>query len=515
MIKSGKALTENISASNKRIAKNALFLYFRLLFTLSIGLYTSRLVLNILGIVDYGIYNVVGGVVAIFAFLQAALSGSTTRFLNVYMVEDIKKLKTVFNTALIMHGILAIVVITLAETVGLWFVINKLTIPQDRMYISLFVYQFSVLSTVMLIMKIPYDATIIAHEKMNFYALFSIFQAILSLITIFIVKYLPYDKLFVYGGLVLAVSTIITIIVKRYCNKVFSESQFSFLFDKKIFKDMISFFGWDLYGNMSVVLRIQGGNIIQNIFFGPIVNASVAIVSQVQNGLLALGSNLVLAAKPQIIQSYSRKEFDRMFDLLSKGTRLGFYLVLIVSLPLVFYPKYVLNLWLGQVPVYADKFLTLSLLSSIIAMSFSLLIPIIHATGKMFIISFITGSIYLMYLPAVYLLFKFGYNPVSAYYLNFAVVILAGIVNLYIVQKYIPQFRVIDFFKKVLLKLYFIFTISYYIGGFLHQSSHLHPIFSMMVIALFIIVLILVIGVSKEERRYLSKVFTSYIRRII
>lgn len=508
-------MTENISTSNKRIAKNALFLYFRLLFTLSIGLYTSRLVLNILGVVDYGIYNLVGGVVAIFAFLQAALSGSTTRFLNVYMVEDLKKLKTVFNTALIMHSILAIVVLVLAETIGLWFVINKLTIPQDRMYISLFVYQFSVVSTVILIIKIPYDATIIAHEKMKSYALFSIFQAILSLIIIFIVKYLPYDKLFIYGGLVLSISILITVIVKTYCNKTFPESEFIFLFDKIIFKDMVSFFSWDLYGNMSVILMIQGGNILQNIFFGPIVNASVAIVSQAQNGLLALGGNLVLAAKPQIIQSYSRKEFDRMFDLLSKGTRLVFYLVLVVSLPLVFYPKYILNLWLGQVPVYADRFLALSLLSSIIAMSFSLLNPIIHATGKMFSISFITGSIYLMYLPVVYLLFRAGYNPISAYYLNFAIVILAGVVNLYIVQKYIPQFRVIDFFRKVLFRLYFIFMISYGAGHILYKNTSMSPIVSMMIMALFIIISVLIIGVNRKERMFLLSAFTSYIRRII
>lgn len=515
MVKSGKILTENIPTSNRRIAKNALFLYFRLLFTISIGLYTSRLVLNTLGIVDYGIYNVVGGVVAIFAFLQGALSGSTTRFLNVYMVEDVEKLKTVFNTALIIHGMLAVIVTILAETAGLWFVINKLTIPQDRMYMSLFVYQFSVFSTVMMIIKIPYDATMIAHEKMKFYALFSIFQAILNLIIIFIVKYLSYDKLFIYGGLVLVVSTTITILVKKYCNKVFSESQFNFLFDKKIFKEMLSFFGWDLYGNMSVVLRIQGGNIIQNIFFGPIVNASVAIVNQAQNGLLALGSNLVLAVKPQIIQSYSRKEFDRMFDLLNKGTRLGFYLILVVSLPLTFYSKYILELWLGQLPIYADRFLTLSLLSSIIGMSFSLLNPIIHATGRMFSISFITGSIYLIYLPVLYLCLKGGYNPVSAYYLNFAIVIIAGFVNLYIVQKYIPQFRITDFLNKILLRLYLIFLIAYFAGYMVQQNTNLHPIISILIIAFVTIIIIIIIGVNKVERKYLSIALISYIKRII
>ena len=506
---------EITSSSNKRIAKNTLFLYFRLLFTLAIGLYTSRLVLQVLGVEDYGIYNVVGGVVAIFSFLQGALSGATTRFLNISMVEDLKKLKAVFNTALIMHFVLALLVFILAETIGLWLVYNKLTIPDNRFDVALIVYQFSIVSIMITIIQIPFDATIIAHEKMNVYAYLSILQAVLRLSIIFVVKYLPYDRLLVYAFLILIVSIITRLLSQIYCRRNFMETHFSFLFDKKIFKRMVSFFGWDLYGNMSVVLKLQGVNILQNVFFGPIINASVAIVNQAQGGLTSLSSNFTLAVKPQMIQSYSRSDYDRMYTLLGQGTRLSFYLMLIVSLPFVFYSEYILRIWLGEVPKYADVFLKLSLLSSILGVSFSLLGIIIHATGRMFRISIITGSIHLLSLPASYLLFKIGYNPIAPYYLNFIVTVLAGITNLYIVQNYVPYFRVSRFFKDILFLLYTVYTASL-IGGYLIISNiNLHPIIEMLTIVVFTFLCVIFIGITEKERRFLIKTVKRRINLII
>ena len=507
-------MTESSSTSNKRIAKNTFFLYFRLVFTLLLGLYTSRLVLDVLGVVDYGIYNIVGGVVAIFAFLHGSLSGATTRFLNVSMVEDVKKMKAVFNTALIMHFILAVFVLILAETIGLWLLYNKLSIPANRFDISLVVYQLSVISIMVSIIQIPYDAAIIAHEKMNVYAYLSILDAILKLAVIFIVKYLNYDNLLFYAILILVVSILTRLISQIYCRRNFLETRFSFLFNKQIFKKMSVFFGWDLYGNMSVVLRMQGVNILQNIFFGPIVNASVAIVNQAQGGLMALGGNFTLALKPQIIQSYSRKDYNRMYSLLCQGTRLVFFLTLVVSLPIVFHTKYILGLWLNEVPLYADVFLKLSLLSTIIAISFSLLNIIIHATGRMFGISFITGSVYLFSLPIVYYFFKMGYNPTAPYYLNFFVVILTGIVNLYLVQKYIPYFKVKIFFKDVLLRLYLIFFMSLLIGFTLTKYLLIHPLVIMLMISVGAILSFILIGLRKGELIFIVNVIKENLNKI-
>lgn len=492
-----------IKNSNKRIAKNTLFLYIRLVFTLFIGLYASRLILDTLGVVDYGIYNIVGGVVATLSFLHSSLSGATTRFINIHMNDNPVKLNIIFNTAKTMHILLAIIVFIFAETLGLWFVYNKLNIPDARFSVALVVYQISVISVLVSIIQVPYDATIIAHERMNVYAVFSILQAILNLAAIIVLEYLPYDKLLSYSCLILIISVFTRFAVQNYCRHNFKESKFNFLFDRKVFKEMTSFFGWDLYGNMSVILRVQGINVLQNMFFGPIINASVAIVNQAQNGVLSLGNNLALAAKPQIIQSYSRENFERMFSLLSQGTRLSFYLVLIASLPLVFNTKYILQLWLGQIPDYADTFLKLSLLSSIISMSFMLLIPVIHATGKVFAISFLTGSIYLLSVPITYLLFQLGFNPIAPYYINFFVVIFSGLMNLFIVQKYISNFSVLRFFLTVLLRLYTVFLLSLILSFLITNYLDIHPFLSIIATIFTTFIVILSIGLKAEERYHI------------
>lgn len=498
-------MSESLKNSNKRIAKNAIFLYLRLLFTLIIGLYTSRLVLNTLGVVDYGIYNIVGGVVAALTFLQSSLGGATTRFINIHMIESINKLRVVFNTALIMHIMLAVIVFILAETIGLWLVYNKLTIPDDRFSVALITYQLSIVSVLVSIIQIPYDATIIAHEKMNIYAYFSITQATLNLAIVIIVQYSSFDKLLSYAALVLIVFIITRVLVHVYCRRNFDETKFSFIFEKKIFKEMTAFFGWDLYGNMSIVFRLEGINILQNIFFGPIINASVSIVNQAQNGLLSLGNSLNLAVKPQVTQSYARNDLDRMLYLLDQGTRLAFYLVLIASLPIIFNAEFILNIWLGQIPRYSPIFLELSLITSVIGMSFSLLTPVIHATGKMAAISIITGSIYLISLPLTYFLFKIGLSPVAPYYLHFIVVILAGLSNLYIVQTTVIGFSAIIFFKKVLFRMYIVFMISLAFGYLIKHYLYLHSIVSIIFILITTTFIIGFIGFSTEERKQLFK----------
>lgn len=506
-------MTQSHSTQNKKIAFNTLFLYFRLLFTLGLGLYASRLILSTLGVTDYGIYNVVGGVVATFTFLQSALSGSTTRFLNVYMVKEIEKLKSVFSTAFYMHFILAILVLFFAETLGLWFVSNKLNIPTERYDIALIVYHLSVASVLISIIQIPYNAAIIAHEKMNIYAIFSILQALLKVLAIFIVEYASLDKLLNYAALILAVSILTTLFTQIYCWKHFSETRFSLLFNKQVFRGMSSFFGWDLYGNMSVVLNIQGTNILQNIFFGPVINASVSIVAQAQGGLLALGNALVLASKPQLIQSYTNHDFKRMSDILHQGTRLCSYIVFLFSLPVIIYSDYILNIWLGSVPIYSSIFLKLSLLSAIITMSFALLVPVIHATGKMFRISFITGNIYLLSLPCTFFLFKSGLSPVATYYVNCLVAVAAGLTNLFIVKKLINNFKVFSFIKNTLLRVYSVYFICFPIAYATYSYIDLHPIICMAIIMIATFSIILIVGINKNERSSILKTMGTKLKR--
>lgn len=493
-------------SSNKIIAKNTLFLYFRTLFTLGIGLYTSRIVLDVLGVLDYGIYSIVGGVVGVFSFMHAALSGTTTRFLNISKVDDIQKLKTVFNTSIILHFCLAIFILILAETIGLWLFYNKLVIPENRIDIAFWVYQVSVVSILFTIMQIPYDAIIIAHEKMNIYAYLSILESFLKLVIAVGISFISLDRLLWYAILILILSISIRLVYQLYCRRNFEESRFNFIFNKEVFKQMISFFSWDLYGNMCLVFRLQGTNILLNMFFGPIVNASVAIVGQFQGGLMSLSSNFTLAAKPQMIQSYAGKDYERVFLLLKQGTKLSFYLVMIFSIPLSFNSKFILELWLNEVPPYADQFLQLSLIASVLSVSFSLFNPIIHATGKVFLNSFVTGTIYLLSLLIIYVLFKYGFSPVTPYYVIFFIVLLVGVTNLFIVQKYLPEFNAMSFVKTVLIKMYFIYILL--IGlGFL-QSIYLpiHPILSMFILFILSCGIVLIFGLTKKERYRTSNI---------
>jgi len=477
-----------------------LFLYFRTLFKLGIGLYTSRLVLDILGVVDYGIYSIVGGVVGVLSFMHVALGGATTRFLNISKIGDIKNLRIVFNTSIILHFCLAVVILILAETLGLWFFYNKLVIPADRIDIGFWVYQVSVASILFTIMQIPYDAAMIANEKMSIYAYFSILESFLKLVVIIVVSFISLDKLLWYAILILILSIGIRLIYQVYCRRNFEECKFIFLFDKEVFKKMFSFFGWDLYGNMCVVFRIQGTNVLTNVFFGPVINASVAIVGQLQGGLMSLSSNFTLAAKPQMIQSYAGKDYDRLFVLLKQVTKLSFYLILVFSIPLAFNAKFILELWLKEVPPYADLFLQLSLLASILSVSFQLLIPIIHAIGKMFLISIVTGSIYLLSLPTVYLFFENGFGSEIPYYIGFFVVIFTGLTNLFIVQKYISEFNAATFIKTVLLKMYFIYTILIGIGFLQITYLTIHPILSMLTLFIISCGTVLFFGLTKEEK---------------
>ncbi|MBU3822289.1 hypothetical protein KO566_09470 [Flavobacteriaceae bacterium XHP0103] len=500
-------------SSNKVIAKNTLFLYFRTFFKLGIGLYTSRIVLEALGVVDYGIYSIVGGVVGILSFMHAALSGTTTRFLNISKVGDLKRLKTVFNTSIILHFCLAIVVFIIAETLGLWFFYNKLVIPESRMDIAFWVYQVSVVSILFMIMQIPYDASIIAHEKMGIYTYLSILEAILKLAVAIVISYISLDKLLWYAILILVLSIGIRLTYQVYCRRNFEECKFNFLFDRVVIKEMFSFFSWDLYGNLSVMLRLQGVNILLNMFFGPVVNASVAIVSQFQGGLMSLSSNFALAAKPQVIQSYAGKDYERLFFLLKQGTKFSFYLMMLISIPLSFNSDFILELWLHEVPLYADQFLQLSLLASVVSVSFLLFIPLIHATGKMFLISFLTGSIYLLSLPINYVFFKYNFGPIAPYYISFFVFLFAGLANLFIVQKYVPAFNAMVFVKAVLIKMYAIYLVL--IGlGFLQQIYlPMHAILSILVLFILSSGLVLAFGITKKEKYIVFNVLKKKIKK--
>ena len=309
------------SANNKRIAKNTLLLYIRMLFLMAVSLYTSRVVLQALGVEDFGIYNVVGGVVAMFGFLNAAMSSSTQRYLTFELGRgDMSRLRTVFCTSVNIHALISLVIVLLAETIGLWFFYQKMIIPEERLNAAMWVYQFSVLSSVVMVMNVPYNASIVAHERMSAFAYISILEVLLKLLIVFLLQVVCWDRLAFYAFLVFLVQLGIRFIYGIYCRKHFKETAFRWLWDKVMFREMLSFAGWNLWGNCAGVAFTQGINLLLNMFFGPVVNAARGIAVQVQSAVQQFSLNFQTAVNPQITKSYAVQDYGYMHSLIFRSS---------------------------------------------------------------------------------------------------------------------------------------------------------------------------------------------------
>lgn len=466
-------MTDNLS-SNRRIAKNTMMLYVRMLLSIVVSLYTSRVVLNTLGIEDYGIYGVVGGVVAMFSFLNASMSGATSRFLTYEMGRgDMQRLKEVFSSALIVHIAIAVIVFILAETIGLWFLVYKLVIPEERMFAAHAVYQLSILSTMISITQVPYNATIISHEKMDIYAYAELLNVTLKLLIVFLLPILGHDKLIVYAALVLGVSFLIAIIYRMYCLKNYVESHFSFVYKRDIIYPMLSFSAWDLYGNMSYSWRQQGINFLINIFFGPVLNAASSIATTIQGIILGLSGNVTMAYRPQIIKNYASQDYEKVNNLLQMAVKLTLVLFLMIVIPIFIEINTVLKLWLGTVPEYTADFFRLVVISSIFSLINNVLTIPIHASGKIKKLSFLTGSLFLFSLIPMYFGLKIGYSPNFVYVVVIVFSILALLSNCLIlwgITKFIEVHVIAKEVVKILILSSIIFVLLYCISEFLDLS---------------------------------------------
>lgn len=400
------------AANNKRIAKNTLMLYFRMLFTMAVSLFTSRVVLNTLGVDDYGIYNVVGGVVSMFSIISGSLSAAISRFITVELAKgDADKLRKTFSASVTIQLILSLIIVVLIESIGVWFLNAKMVIPAERMDAANWVLQFSIVTFVINLISVPYNATIIAHEKMSAFAYISILEVVCKLVIVYLLKISPIDRLVFYAILMCAVSVIIRLVYGYYCNRHFAECKFSFRFDKDLLKRMFSFAGWNFIGASSAVLRDQGGNIIINLFGGPAVNAARGIAMQVNHAIVGFSNNFMTALNPQITKSYASGEQDYMMKLIFRGARFSFYMLLFLSLPVLANTHYILSLWLGIVPEHSVLFVRLAL---IFAMSESISSPLVTAmlaTGKIRNYQIVVGGLQMLNLPISYVLLRIGCIP--------------------------------------------------------------------------------------------------------
>ena len=348
------------SENNKRIAKNTLALYARMLFTMAVSLYTSRVVLNTLGVEDYGLYNVVGGFVAMFSFFNAAMASATQRYMNFELGRgDNARLHKVFCTSINIHAIISGVVLLLAETVGLWFVYTKLSIPPERFSAALWVYHASVLASVVMVMSIPYNAAIIAHERMGAFAYISVLEVTLKLLIVYMLVVTDIDKLKLYAVLMLLVQLLIRLIYGRYSGRNFAETHYRRMWDGALFREMTGFAGWNLFGNIAAVAFTQGLNVLLNMFFGPTVNAARGIAVQVQNAIKGFCVNFQTALNPQITKSYASDDMAYMHKLIFTSSKFSYYLLLLLSLPVILETPVILKWWLGIVPGHTVAFVRL------------------------------------------------------------------------------------------------------------------------------------------------------------
>ena len=426
------------SSANKRIAKNTLVLYVRMLFTMGISLFTSRVILQTLGVEDYGISSVVGGVISMFTFINAAMVSSTQRYLNFELVRgDANQLRSVFSTSLQIHALIALAIIVLSETVGLWFLNEKLVIPEARMHAAMWVYQCSILSCAVSIMSTPYNAVIVAHEKMSAFAYISILDVSLKLLVVYLLVVLPFDKLIILSILNLLVQLFIRYIYTLYCHRHFPESYFQFRFNKTLFKEMFGFAGWSFWGNLAAILYTQGLNMMLNIFFGPIVNAARGIAVQVQSAVQQFVGGFQTALNPQITKNYASNNLPQMHSLMFRSARFSFLLLFFLSLPVLMETNFILTLWLKTVPDDAVIFTQIMICISLIYTTANPCIIANQATGKVKIYQMVVGGILLLILPISYVVLKLGAPAYSVFIVHFCIESLAQFSRMYMLRKLI------------------------------------------------------------------------------
>ena len=464
-------MSDNTS-NNKRIAKNTAFLYLRMFISMSVSLYTSRVILKTLGVEDYGIYNVVGGVVAMFSFINSTMSTATSRFLTFEIgLDNQERLKDTFNASFWVHVIIAAIVFVLCETIGLWFLNYEMIIPEGRELAANIVFQFSIISTIIGITQVPYNAALIAHEKMDIYAYVEMANVFLRLGILYLLVIFDFDKLILYGILTLIVSTGIAMFYRIYGASKYKECHIQLKWQWPIIKPMLSFSGWDFFGNMSVTARTQGVSMLLNVFFGPIMNAAAGIASSVQAAVMSFANNVSTAVRPQIIKYYAQGKYKEMEKLINNACRLNFFILSLLTIPLCGEINYILSIWLGDFPKQTPIFCTLILLFNLFANMSFMVVTGIHAYGRIIRPSLINGTLYLLVIPITYFSFKFGGNAWTPYLFNLLAVIFGMLSNVYTLHKYVHDFSIKTFVLNVLLRaiilLCFGFTIVYIVNIFL------------------------------------------------
>lgn len=500
---------QDTTNSNKRIAKNTVLLYFRMLLTIVVGLYTSRVVLSTLGVSDYGIYNVVGGIVAILAFLNSALASASQRFIAFELGHgNANKLKEIFCASESIHIALAVIIFILAETIGLWFVNTHLNIAEERMTAANWVYQCSIFTFLLTIVSVPYNACIVAHEHMKAFAYVSIIEVTLKLLMVYLLLIVSSDKLIAYSVLLLCVALIIRLIYGIYCKKHFEECTYHFTFNCALYKDMFSFAGWSVIGNLGFAFRDQGSSILLNLFYGTAVNAARGIALQVNGVVINFSNNFMMALNPQVTKQYAAGDINESMRLVYSGCRYSFFLLLIISVPVIINIDYLLSLWLGSVPEYTSGFLILSLTNALINSMAVPLVTALQATGRIKVFQISICIIMLCELPIAYIVLHLGGQPYMAMYPTVFITLVALFARFIILRKIVPAFKLKYFTFAIVCKNIVIGTVCLMFSKCIHDAFKVNfwTFILMSAVAIFITMTIVYFcGLAKHERSKINR----------
>ena len=491
------------NSANKRIAKNTLLLYFRMMFMMVISLYTSRVILASLGIEDYGIYNVVGGFVGMFAIISGSLNAAINRFLTYEMgTGDDSNLKRVFSTAITIQVILSAIIVFLAETIGLWYVNNIMVVPADRLDAANWCYQFSIVTFVVSLLSVPYNSAIIAHERMSAFAYVSIFEAVGRLSIAFLINYNPFDRLIYYGILLAIFSFVVQYTYIRYCKRHFEETRFRFSFDKEMLSRMFSFAGWNFIGAGSRVLRDTGGNLLLNFYFGPTVNAARGISNSICHAVTQFSENFMTALNPQITKSYACNEREHMFTLIYTGARLSAFLMLFLSTPIILNTKFLLQIWLKEVPDHAALFAQLSIFYALSEIISYPLVTAMLATGNIRNYQIVVGGFQCLNIPVAWVLLQLGCIPETVVMVSIFVAHCCLASRLYMLRSMI-NLNAKSFFISVYCKVVVVMVLGYVLPFFTHlytPDGWIDFFATSSVSVLSMSVVILYIGCTQSER---------------
>ena len=500
--------------NSKRIAKNTIFLYIRMLFSMVVALYTSRVVLNALGVEDYGLYGVVGGIVVFFNVISGSLNAAISRFITFELgKEELERLNKVFCTAVNIQLLMSVLFVVLAEIVGVWFLNNHLNVPEGRLSAAHWVLQSSIISFAVGLLSVPYNSTIIAHERMDAYAYISILSTFLNLGVALVIDYIIFDKLIFYAFAILGINVIMQFIYAFYCRTHFPETRWRLVKDKVLLKEMTSFAGWNFLGASSGVLMGQGVNMLMNVFFGVAVNAARGIAGQVDNAINMLVNNFTVALNPQITKSYASGDLKYMHDLVCKGAKYSFFIMLLPSLPILLETETILQLWLKQVPEMTVVFLRLTILISLNSVLSQTLIASMLANGHIKKYQIVVGGLNMLIFPLSYVAFKLGLPSYASYVINFFIFFIELIARLVLLKEMV-SLSISKYLNQVLLRITYVSVLSIPIPIFFclfMPSGIIRLLISILLCLICTAISIYYFGLEDLEQKWIKKAINKYI----